>query len=152
MENSMGAVQSALILGGGSEIAQAVANRLVDGGCRTVVLAGRCTADLAAPAKVLEGRGGTTVDVVEFDALSPDSHEKIVAGAFERHGDIDLVLIAFGVLGHGAGLDLDPSAAAEIASTNYVGAVSSGLAAAHRLRNQGHGVIVVLSSVAGERP
>ena len=152
MENSMGAVQSALILGGGSEIAQAVAGRLVDGGCRTVILAGRRTADLAAPAKTLKTRGATMVDVVEFDALDTESHEKVVAGAFERHGDIDLVLIAFGVLGHGAGIDLEPGAAAEIASTNYVGAVSSGLAAAHRLRDQGHGVIVVLSSVAGERP
>jgi decaprenylphospho-beta-D-erythro-pentofuranosid-2-ulose 2-reductase len=34
---------------------------------------------------------------------------------------------------------------------NYVGAVSSGLAAAQRLKAQGHGTIVVLSSVAGER-
>src|SRR5262245_4640135 len=118
MENSLGGVQSALILGGGSEIAQAVAGMLVDGGCRTVILAGRRPADLAAPAQALEARGATNVDVVEFDALDVDSHEKVVAGAFERHGDIDLVLIAFGVLGHGAGLDLDPAAAAEIASTN----------------------------------
>jgi decaprenylphospho-beta-D-erythro-pentofuranosid-2-ulose 2-reductase len=152
MENSLGAVQSALILGGGSEIAQAIACKLVDGGCRTVVLAGRRPTDLADAAKALETRGATNVDTVEFDARDIDSHEKVVASAFERHGDIDLVLIAFGVLGHGAGIDLEPAAAAEIATTNYVGAVSSGLAAAHRLRDQGHGVIVVLSSVAGERP
>jgi decaprenylphospho-beta-D-erythro-pentofuranosid-2-ulose 2-reductase len=35
--------------------------------------------------------------------------------------------------------------------TNYVGAVSSGLAVADHLRRQGHGTLVVLSSVAGER-
>jgi decaprenylphospho-beta-D-erythro-pentofuranosid-2-ulose 2-reductase len=61
------------------------------------------------------------------------------------------VLIAFGVLGHAAGVDMEPEAAAEAVTTNYVGAVSAGLAAAHCLRDQGHGTIVVLSSVAGER-
>ena len=34
---------------------------------------------------------------------------------------------------------------------NYVGAVSSGLAVAAQLRRQGHGTLVVLSSVAGVR-
>ena len=40
-------------------------------------------------------------------------------------------------------------AAAEV---NYVGAVSAGLRLADRVRRQGHGTIVVLSSVAGVRP
>src|SRR5207249_10181374 len=44
-----------------------------------------------------------------------------------------------------------PKMAVESVMTNYVGAVSSGLAAAQCLREQGHGTIVVLSSVAGER-
>jgi decaprenylphospho-beta-D-erythro-pentofuranosid-2-ulose 2-reductase len=35
---------------------------------------------------------------------------------------------------------------------NYVGAVSAGLAVAQQVRRQGHGTIVVLSSVAGIRP
>jgi decaprenylphospho-beta-D-erythro-pentofuranosid-2-ulose 2-reductase len=38
-----------------------------------------------------------------------------------------------------------------LAAVNYVGGVSAGLAAARRLRAQGHGTLVVLSSVAGER-
>src|SRR5436190_20268334 len=119
MENSLGGVQSALVLGGGSEIAQAIVARLVAGGCRTVVLAGRRPADLAVAAKELETRGATTVDAVEFDARDSASHEQVISGCFDRHGDIDLVLVAFGVLGHGAGLDLDPAAAAETVQTNY---------------------------------
>ena len=39
----------------------------------------------------------------------------------------------------------------ELATTNYVGAVSVSLAVARLLRRQGHGTLVVLSSVAGER-
>ena len=45
----------------------------------------------------------------------------------------------------------DPVEAARLATTNYVGAVSSGLAVADRLRAQGHGTLIVLSSVAGVR-
>ncbi|MGH9060283.1 MAG: SDR family NAD(P)-dependent oxidoreductase, partial [Acidimicrobiales bacterium] len=41
--------------------------------------------------------------------------------------------------------------AVRLARTNYVDAVSAGLAVARLLRRQGHGTLVVLSSVAGER-
>ena len=41
--------------------------------------------------------------------------------------------------------------AVELAEVNYVGAVSCGVALAEVMREQGHGVIVALSSVAGER-
>ena len=41
--------------------------------------------------------------------------------------------------------------AARLAEVNYVGAVSSGLAVARQLKTQGHGTLVVLSSVAGVR-
>ena len=43
------------------------------------------------------------------------------------------------------------SNAVELAEVNYVGAVSCGVALAEVMREQGHGVIVALSSVAGER-
>jgi decaprenylphospho-beta-D-erythro-pentofuranosid-2-ulose 2-reductase len=39
----------------------------------------------------------------------------------------------------------------ELATVNYTAAVSVGVALAERLRAQGHGSIVALSSVAGER-
>ena len=66
-------------------------------------------------------------------------------------GDIDLVLLAFGVLGDQADFDAHPERAVEAAAVNYVGAVSAGLVVADRFRHQGHGTLVVLSSVAGER-
>jgi decaprenylphospho-beta-D-erythro-pentofuranosid-2-ulose 2-reductase len=99
----------------------------------------------------LTGAGATTVRAIPFDATDTSSHQTTIDRCFAEHPDIDLVLIAFGVLGHGAGVDTDTGNAAEAVTTNYVGAVSSGLAAARRLREQGHGTIVVLSSVAGER-
>jgi decaprenylphospho-beta-D-erythro-pentofuranosid-2-ulose 2-reductase len=90
--------------------------------------------------------------VVAVDALDPASHQAVIDDVVERHGDLDLAMIAFGVLGDQAEFDEDPVAAADAARANYVGAVSSGLCLARRIRTQGHGTIVVLSSVAGIRP
>ena len=67
------------------------------------------------------------------------------------HGDLDVVVLAFGQLVEQAELDDDPARAAELVTVNYTGAVSVGLAVAAQFRRQGHGRLVVLSSVAGER-
>lgn len=150
MRNALGQVQSVLVLGATSEIAQASVRRLVRDGCRTVVLAARQPAQLDAFVEEL-GRSGVRTEVVAFDALDSPSHPKVVDECFERAGDIDVALVAFGVLGDQDRFDADPVAAAEAVQANYVGAVSCGLALAKRLRAQGHGTIVVLSSVAGER-
>ena len=75
----------------------------------------------------------------------------MIGGVFDRHRDVDVVLLAFGVLGDQAAFDADPMLAVAAARTNYVGAVAAGLVTAERLRRQGHGTLVVLSSVAGER-
>lgn len=151
VRNALGAVQAALVLGGGSEIAQATMRKLVGHGCDTVLLGVRDPAAVDGQVQELTQAGATTVHALAFDAGDIASHRSTIERCFADHPDIDLVLIAFGVLGHGAGIDTDPVAAAEAVTTNYVGAVSSGLAAAHCLREQGHGTIVVLSSVAGER-
>jgi len=151
MRDALGGVQSVLVLGGGSEIARTTVHKLVADRCRTVVLAARQPADLTEVADELRQDGTTTVDVVAFDALEPANHQQVIDDVFDRHGDMDVVLLAFGVLGDQERFDDDPVEAAEAVSANYVGAVSSGLAVAKRLRGQGHGVLAVISSVAGER-
>lgn len=150
MQDALGAVQSLLVLGGTSEIAASVAERLVERRCRTVVLAARdpsATDDLANDLRL---RGATTVESIAFDALDPPSHEQVIGSAFAEH-DIDVVLLAFGVLGEQGDFDDDPLSAVAAAEVNYVGAVSAGLSVAKRFREQGHGTLVVLSSVAAER-
>ena len=61
------------------------------------------------------------------------------------------MLIAFGVLGDQARAEHDPAAALEIVQTNFTGTVSVTIPLVERLRAQGHGTLVLLSSVAGER-
>ena len=151
MRDAVGGVQSVLVLGGTSEIALATVRRLVAQGCRTVLLAARNPDDCLTAAAELRDAGATTVDTLAFDALDTASHEAVIDDAFARHGDLDVVLLAFGVLGDQAAFDADPEVAVTAVQVNYVGGVSAGLHVARNLRRQGHGTLVVLSSVAGER-
>jgi decaprenylphospho-beta-D-erythro-pentofuranosid-2-ulose 2-reductase len=151
MRDALGAVQSVLVLGGNSEIATAIVDRLVESRCKKIVLGVRSPGSASETVARFRAAGAETVETVVFDALDPASHAAVIADAVARIGDLDMVILAFGVLGDQTIFDADPVAAAEAARVNYVGAVSSGLAAAAQLRIQGHGTILALSSVAGER-
>ncbi|MER5717265.1 decaprenylphospho-beta-D-erythro-pentofuranosid-2-ulose 2-reductase [Streptomyces sp. NPDC002132] len=149
MKDASGLPRSLLVLGGTSEIALATARRLIARRTRTVWLAGRPSPALESAAAGLRALGAL-VHTVAFDALDPGSHESVLGKVFAE-GDVDMVLLAFGVLGDQAHDERDPAAAVRVAQTNYTGAVSAGLVAACALQSQGHGSLVVLSSVAGER-
>ncbi|MYT68657.1 MULTISPECIES: decaprenylphospho-beta-D-erythro-pentofuranosid-2-ulose 2-reductase [unclassified Streptomyces] len=149
MKDAFGLPQSLLVLGGTSEIGLATARRLITRRTRTVWLAGRPSPALDEAAVRLRGTGAD-VRTVAFDALDSESHEEVLGKVFTE-GDIDMVLLAFGILGDQARDEGDPLAAVRVAQTNYTGAVSAGLVCARALQAQGHGSMVVLSSVAGER-
>lgn len=149
MKDAFGIPQSLLILGGTSEIALATARRLIVRRTRTVWLAGRPSPALERAAEQLREMGADA-RTVPFDALDSESHETVLGKVFAE-GDIDMVLLAFGVLGDQAQDEKEPLKAVRVAQTNYTGAVSAGLVCARALQTQGHGSLVVLSSVAGER-
>ncbi|MFI9613020.1 decaprenylphospho-beta-D-erythro-pentofuranosid-2-ulose 2-reductase [Streptomyces sp. NPDC052023] len=150
MKDAFGLPQSLLVLGGTSEIALATARRLVMRRTRTVWLAGRPSPALEKAADGLRAQGAQ-VHTVDFDALDPESHETVLGKVFAE-GDVDMVLLAFGILGNQAHDEREPVSAVRVAQTNYTGAVSAGLVSARALQSQGHGSLVVLSSVAAERP
>ncbi|HVM68086.1 MAG TPA: decaprenylphospho-beta-D-erythro-pentofuranosid-2-ulose 2-reductase [Acidimicrobiales bacterium] len=150
MNDALGQPQSVLVLGGGSEIARALLPRLTR--AERVVLTGRPGSPTVATAAAEAGARGATVRTLEMDATDPSSVVAAVDAAFDGEGgDIDLVVVAFGVLGDQAAAEDDPRRAIEVATVDYTSQVVAGLAAARRLRGQGHGTIVALSSVAGER-
>ena len=151
MTDALGRPRSILVLGGGSEIALATARLLAARGARAVTLLGRDPEAMLAAAEPLRSVG-VEVTAARFDAADPHGSVRAVDEAFEAHGDFDVVLLAFGVLGDQARYEQDPVAAGHDAAVNFAGAVASGLAVARALRTQGHGVLVVLSSVAGQRP
>jgi decaprenylphospho-beta-D-erythro-pentofuranosid-2-ulose 2-reductase len=136
-----------LLLGGTSEIGLEIVAALRLPPEAEVVLAGRDEQRLAAAGKAL----GCRVRTVSYDATALDTHQEVVDTAFAA-GPVDLVISAAGVLVGQEVLDRDPRQAGRLVETNFTGHVSTLLAAAARLRAQGHGTIVVLSSVAAVRP
>lgn len=149
MRDATGGVQSVLVLGGTSDLGRATVRKLVADRTRRVVLAGRPSAALDSAQNELKAEGAE-VEVVAFDAAATDTHAEVIGEVFEA-GDVDVVLLAFGVLGDQETFDRDPEAAVDAVTVNYTGAVSAGLVVADRLRAQGHGTLVVFSSVAGVR-
>jgi decaprenylphospho-beta-D-erythro-pentofuranosid-2-ulose 2-reductase len=89
------------------------------------------------------------VETVDFDATAFDTHEAVIDEIWSK-GDIDLAIVAFGVLGDNEVQWHDQKQTVLAAQVNYTGAVSVGVLLADRMKNQGHGQIVVFSSVAGE--
>ncbi len=151
MIDATGRPQSVLVLGGSSEIAQSILAKLCPGRCRTVILAGRDGPKLQAAAEHTAIVGADTIEIVDFDATDVEHHAKVIDGIFKEFGDIDLVVVAAGVLGNQEEDERDPVAAARVITTNFTGLASAMLAVADRLRHQGYGRLVVLSSVAGLR-
>ena len=150
MIDAVGNPQSLLLLGGTSEIALATAARYAARRPLRVVLAARPSARLDKAAERLD-RLGAMVTTLPFDAADTASHPATIEKAF-ADGDIDLTLVAFGLLGDQEKAWTDHAAAVELAQVNYTGAVSVGVLLAQALQRQGHGTLAVLSSVAAERP
>lgn len=148
MQNALQEPQTIVLLGGTSEIGRAIVDELLSPAARTLVLACR-RPDEAQPERF--ARQGLNVVVEHFDAAATETHDAFVRRLATEHGDLDVVVVAFGVLGSQAEFDADPQAAAEAVHVNYTGAVTATLAVAGQMRRQGHGHIAVLSSVAGER-
>jgi decaprenylphospho-beta-D-erythro-pentofuranosid-2-ulose 2-reductase len=151
MKDSMGSVQSVLVLGGSSDIAVATVAELGRKRPVRVVLAGRKPEALDPTVETLRAAGASDVDVVAFDATDFAAHEQFVTTTFDRFGDFDVVLVAFGVLGDQEQAERHAADALDIVQTNYTGVVSVTVPLAQRMKEQGHGTLVLLSSVAGER-
>jgi decaprenylphospho-beta-D-erythro-pentofuranosid-2-ulose 2-reductase len=139
--------QRVLLLGGASEIGQQILTALRLPPDADVLLAGRDEQRMTAAA----GRLSCRVRTLHYDAAASGTHEQVVDKAFAG-GDVDLVISAAGILAAQDVLDGDQEQAGLLAQTNFTGQVTTLLAAAARLRAQGHGTIVVLSSIAAIRP
>lgn len=148
MQNALHEPQTIVLLGGTSEIGRAIVDELLSPTATTLVLA--CRRPNEAQPERFE-RDGLNVVVEHFDATDTATHDAFARKLAADHGDLDVAIVAFGVLGDQAMFDDDPQPAAEAVQVNYTGAVAASLAFAGVMRRQGHGHLAVLSSVAGER-
>lgn len=150
MDNAVHEPRNVLVLGGTSDIGVAIARRLMAPGTAYVGLACR-RPESAEMAVASLARPGVVVEALEFDATRLESHATLLDRVTAERGDLDVVILAFGQLGDQSVFDDDPIAAAGVVNVNFTSAAAVSLEVARRLRSQGHGTLVVLSSVAGER-
>ncbi|WP_051809336.1 SDR family NAD(P)-dependent oxidoreductase [Actinoplanes subtropicus] len=149
MRDGLGRPQTVLLLGGTSEIGQAIAEQLLPQS-GTLILAGRDPAALAETAERLT-KARRQVATLHYDALAPAAATvDLLAVAAARHGDLDVVILGVGTLTEETAL-ADTSAVEKTMHTNLLGPMLAVHATAARLRAQGHGTLVVLSSVAAVR-
>lgn len=151
MLNAVGQLQNILLLGGTSEIGLAIVEEFLKRGPAHVTLAARKDSPRIDAAKAaVEAAGASAVEVVDFDATAFDTHKEVIDLAFAA-GDVDVAIVAFGTLGDQEELWQDQEKAVASAETNYTAPVSVGVLLAEKFKEQGHGTIVALSSVAGQR-
>jgi decaprenylphospho-beta-D-erythro-pentofuranosid-2-ulose 2-reductase len=152
MRDGVGRIQNILVIGGSSEIGTAIAGTATSAGPATVLLAGRDPVRLKEAAARLE-RADRTVHLLDYRAEMPAPEVTgLVDQAAALVGDLDVVLVCVGLLGDEADLAVDTAATEASLRANLLGPALAVQAGAHRLAGQGHGVLVVLSSVAGLRP
>ncbi len=140
-----------LVLGGTSEIGLAIVAELQRLAPREVVLVGRDAAGLAQAGEQLERAGIADALGITLDARDLPAHADVLDQAWERLGGVDLVILAVGILGERGGLPSDVAGALEVLEVNLLDAGALLMHCAERLRRQGGGTVVVLSSVAAER-
>jgi decaprenylphospho-beta-D-erythro-pentofuranosid-2-ulose 2-reductase len=149
--DAVGNPQTILLLGGTSEIGLAICARYLQNAHARIVLAampddpGRDDA-----VAQMKAAGARSVELIDFQATDTDSHPKMIAKAFSN-GDIDVAIVAFGVLGDAEELWQNQRKAVQAAEINYTAAVSVGVLLGEKMRAQGFGQIIAMSTVAGER-
>ncbi|RAJ79303.1 hypothetical protein CLV59_106364 [Chitinophaga dinghuensis] len=138
---------SVLILGAGSDMAVAIAREFA-AKKYDILLAGRNSQALVPLQQDLQIRFNVKATVHDFDALAFDTHTAFYKSLPQIP---DITICVFGYLGEQEKAQEDWQESARIIHTNYTGAVSILNVVAESYAASGKGVIVGISSVAGER-
>jgi short-subunit dehydrogenase len=141
-----------VLVGGTSEIGQAILKRVVKPGVSRVVLVSR-NLDQAESSTTLLADRFPEVDFhhVRFDASDAASMKDVVQAVTDEIGDIDVAIVSQGLLNEGVDYYANPSGLIEMANVNFTATMTLLYSLANQLKSQGYGKIVLLSSVAGER-
>ena len=138
---------TALVIGATADIGRAIARRLADRG-GTLQLAARNPARLEREAQDLRVRTGVTVTAHRCDVLEDDGGASML-DTLDPFPDIAVCVV--GLLGDQAENQRNPATAERVMRTNYIGPVLLMGTLAERFEQRGSGVLVGVSSVAGDR-
>jgi len=139
-----------LIIGATSAIAREVAKIYVLQGAR-LCLAGRDEKKLHIVADDLTARGAQAVQVLTVELTDPATHGDMIKQAEDFLQGLDCVLIAYGSLPDQHACEADAGQTLKELNTNFISVVALLTRLANDMEQRGHGVLAVISSVAGDR-
>ncbi len=135
------------MIGATSDIGRAIAHALAEDGC-ALQLAARDAARLERETRDLRVRTAAAVTAHPCDVLDEDCGVSLL-DTLDPLPDVAVCVV--GLLGNQAESQRDGAAAERVMRTNYVGPALLMGALAERFERRGSGVLVGVSSVAGER-
>ncbi len=149
MLNAFHSPQSIALIGATSQIGQAIVRALPMENLNTCFAVARHQEAASLSLKqILPSR--TKLREIEFQAGDTQSREKAVDLLFAE-GDLDLAIIAIGVLGNDPERD-ESANALDVMNVNYIASGHLMLLIVERMKHQGHGQVMVISSFAQTRP
>jgi len=149
MLNAFHSPQSVALIGATSEIGQSILKALPHDNLETCFVVARDPKRASnSLKKILPSR--TKLVEINFQAEQTQSHKEIIDQLFAED-DLDIAVIAAGVLGNNPDLD-EASNALDVMVINYVASAHLMLLIAEKMKLQGHGQIEVISSFAQTRP
>jgi len=143
-------MKNILIVGATSAIAEQVARKLCTA-TTTFILAGRNEDNTRAVSDDLRARGAKNVHCMHYDFSNMSNHPQLVNDVYSVLPDLDLVFIAYGSLPDQSQCEQDVGLTLDEITNNYTSVISLLTLFGNKLAEQGHGVIAVISSVAGDR-
>jgi decaprenylphospho-beta-D-erythro-pentofuranosid-2-ulose 2-reductase len=139
-----------LVLGACSAIASETIKLFAEQKSQLVLVA-RQKDKLALLAADALARGAEQVHTIEADLAKVETHAEIVKQVESFLGSIDKVLVAYGTLPDNERCATDFVEAEKALHINFISVVSWCTLLAKKMEQQGHGVLAVISSVAGDR-
>ncbi|HBW82542.1 MAG: short-chain dehydrogenase [Gammaproteobacteria bacterium] len=141
-----------LVIGASSAIATAVAKRYSERQACLFLIA-RNVSRLELLRQDLKVRGATRIGTHVLDLLDHEKHEAAIDAAIQFFGDagIDLALICHGSLPDQKAVEKDFELAQREIDTNGLSTVSLLIRLAPHFEQQGHGLLAIVTSVAGDR-
>ncbi|NNN19091.1 MAG: SDR family NAD(P)-dependent oxidoreductase [Acidimicrobiaceae bacterium] len=143
--------QNVVVLGGNSDIAFAILKELAKHRLEKVVLAGPNQTTLHERASMVSGLGKIEVLVASFDATDLTQVAAQTDLSMSLVPNVDLLIMAAGILGDQSSDESEPMAVSRVLTTNFTGPAVALTAVVEKMKKQGTGSIIVLSSVAGAK-
>lgn len=131
-------------------MARATAARLAEAGA-TLHLAARDAAEAERIGRDLHVRHEATVSWGRIEVTDPASRDALLDTAADAMGGVDGLVVAIGTLGDQERAEREPEHLGSVIEVNFTAVAQLLERAAARFTDQNHGLIVALSSVAGDR-